>query len=803
MSHKLRGGVHTSALAALLFCMLALAGCGSPEAQRASHMARGKRYLAQGNFRKAQVEFRNAIQIAPERADARVLSGEVAERLGDARGAAMWYQSAVDVDGHSVPARAHLGRMLVLGSSPQRALEVIEPAIRQHPDNPDLLVVRAAARAELKDETGALADGTRAEELAPGDEDAAALLAALYRNDGNAEEAIELLKRVLRVRPGSRDLSRVLANLYTEEGKYDLAAGEIAKLIALDPKDLASRNQLAELYERADRLDEAERVLKEAIAAVPNRDEPKLAYVQFLASRRPEAAARALADFVARNPADYGLQLAQGDFLLQRGRQDAAIAAFQEIVNRTGRAGEVPEGLIARNRLAAILFTQRRFDEAAQLTARVLAASPRDSDAMILRARIELVRGEVSAAITDLRAVVRDQPRSATDLRLLASAYISDGQQPLAEETLRTAMDIDPRDPVVRTSLAQLLAKTYRLDACIALLTDSARTLPGNEFIEAALVQAYLAKPDLEAAAKAADDELRAAPKSWAGPYQAGLVADAREQHQKAEADFERALSLDPQAIDALRAISRIDFAAGRADRAITRVQSLASTEVANAAVCDLLGELRLANHDAAGAVRELTRCVVLAPSWWLPYHDLGAAQLASGDSASAERTYDRGVVSTRMETPLVVDAASLDEQLGRVDEAIGLYEAFHREFPGQSIGANNLAMLLVTYKKDHSSLERARDLTSRFMTSTNPDLLDTAGWVRVKSGNPAEALPALEEAARLAQQSRVIRYHLGMAELALGQRAQARASLETALAGSARFEGSEEAHAALARLGS
>jgi tetratricopeptide (TPR) repeat protein len=801
MSHKMRGRVHVPALAALLFCVLVLAGCGSPDARRASHLARGERYLAEGNLQKAQLEFRNAIQIAPQRADARVLSGEVTERLGDIRGAAAWYQSAIDVDGQSVSARVHLGRVYVLGSSPNRALEIIEPAIHQHPDDPKLLVVRAGARAELNDEVGALADANRAAELAPRDEDVVALLAALYRNEGNAARAIDLLQGALHAHPGSRDLRRVLANLYTQDGKYDLAAGEISKLIALDPKDLASREQLAELYERANQSDKAERVLKEAIAAVPQRDEPKLAYVRFLSSRGSEQdAARALADFVARNPSDYGLQLAQGDFLLQHDRQEAAVAVFRRVVDR---AGELPQGLVARNRLAAILVTQRRFDAASQLIGHVLAGSPRDSDALILRAGIALEQGQAATAITDLRTVVRDQPRSVPVLRMLAAAYLSDGQQALAEEALRSAMDIDPRDAVVRTALAQLLAKTYRIDAAIALLNDSAHTLQGNVLIGAALVQAYLAKPDLEAAAKAASDLMRAAPKSWNGPYEAGLVAEARKRDQDAEADFERALSLDPEGIDALRAVSRVDSAAGRADRAIARVQSLVSTEPVNAAACDLLGELRFANHDAAGAVRELTRCVGLAPTWWLPYHDLGVAQLASGDSAGAARTYEQGVASTRMELALVIDAASLEEQQGRVDDAIRQYEEFHQEFPGRSIATNNLAMLLVTYKNDHSSIERARDLTSRFMTSTNPDLLDTAGWVRVKSGDAAGALMILQEAARLAPQSRVIRYHLGMAELALGQRDLARASLEASLAGSARFEGSDDARAALARLGS
>jgi Tfp pilus assembly protein PilF len=58
-----------------------------------------------------------------------------------------------------------------------------------------------------------------------------------------------------------------------------------------------------------------------------------------------------------------------------------------------------------------------------------------------------------------------------------------------------------------------------------------------------------------------------------------------------------------------------------------------------------------------------------------------------------------------------------------------------------------------------------------------------------------------LERAAERAPDSKVIRYHLGMAELQLGQPERARSNLESALAGSGSFSGSEEARTALASL--
>jgi Tfp pilus assembly protein PilF len=58
-----------------------------------------------------------------------------------------------------------------------------------------------------------------------------------------------------------------------------------------------------------------------------------------------------------------------------------------------------------------------------------------------------------------------------------------------------------------------------------------------------------------------------------------------------------------------------------------------------------------------------------------------------------------------------------------------------------------------------------------------------------------------LERAADRSPNSKVIRYHLGMALLEVGQRDRARTNLEAALSGSPSFIGSEEARSALASL--
>ena len=152
-------------------------------------------------------------------------------------------------------------------------------------------------------------------------------------------------------------------------------------------------------------------------------------------------------------------------------------------------------------------------------------------------------------------------------------------------------------------------------------------------------------------------------------------------------------------------------------------------------------------------------------------------------------------------ELQLVSELALLYENDGRVDDAIALYEASYRLNPHSQVVANNLAMLLVSYRKDRASLDRARDMTADFASSNDGKLLDTYGWVHIKRGEYADALPVLERAIVREPKSSEIRYHLGMAELYLGHTERARADLEAALAGSAKFYGSDEARSTLASL--
>jgi Flp pilus assembly protein TadD len=149
----------------------------------------------------------------------------------------------------------------------------------------------------------------------------------------------------------------------------------------------------------------------------------------------------------------------------------------------------------------------------------------------------------------------------------------------------------------------------------------------------------------------------------------------------------------------------------------------------------------------------------------------------------------------------LVSDLAGLYERLDRTEEAIAVYEGLLKRDADSAIGANNLAMLLVTYRSDRSSLDRARALTERFASSRSAAFLDTRGWVLYKCGDYAEAVDVLQKSVDKDPQAPELLYHLAMAQLKSGARDSARHSLERAFNSKVAFSDRDAAKQALAGL--
>lgn len=780
----------------LSLLVLGCSGCGGAESRKAHYLERGAAFLEEANYEKARVEFRNAAQIDPKDAEARYQLGSISEKLEDFREAIAQYQAVLDGHPEHVRARAALARLYVLAGMPEKGMELAEAGLAASPDDASLLVVRGAAHVRMGNKAAALTDAQRAVELSPNDEYAVALLSSLHRDQGRIDDAVSVVRAGLEKLPRSVDLHIVLAELESGRQRLPEAEAQLKRVIELEPDASRHRFRLARFYLALKDKAAAEHVLREAVAAAPDDAAAKIALVEMLATEfSPQRAEQEIEQLIAANPDDARLRLAIAGYLEGRGQLPAAKRHYQAVIDSDAANADL---LPAKARFARILLKERSLEAAKTLVDEVLQENQRDNEALLLRADMSMSRGDPAAAIADLRTILRDKPDSPILLRALAAAHLKNDEPLLAEETLRTAYQANPRDSKTGLELAQLLARSNKPDQALPILQDLAQE--GDLQSSDALFRLQLAAKDFTAARATADKVQLKHPEMGVGYYLSGQVDEAQGRPQAALLAYEQALQVKPQAVEPVLAAVRVELSLSQPKAALRRVAKVIEEHNDSAAAHSLHGEVlsTLRRYDEAATAYEAA--IKLSPQWWNPYRGLAIAHVNANRPAQGVAALSQGIERTGAAI-LRTDLAALYERTGEAGKAIEVYDAIVAGNAASSAAARSLALLLIKYRNDEANLARAAQLVDKFSASGEPEMLNVRGWVRFKQGNYREALPLLEQAVAKEPESPVLRYQLAMAQLKNGDREVARENLEKAVGSKLRFYGLDEARAALDEL--
>ena len=789
------------AVIVLGFSTLVLAACGGAQARKAKHLAKGQAFLSAGNYDKARVEFQNALQIAPADPEARYETGVVDEKLGKIREAGQFYQATIDVSPDHLGARTALARLYLFGGASDKTLELIKPALEKHPDDAELLTLRAAAHVQKKELAEGQVDAERAVQLDPGSEDAVAALAGIYVSEKAPDKAQTLLEGAIKRIPATVSLRLSLAQVYASEDRAADVERVLVEVVALQPKERENRIRLAQFYARSNQIDAAERVLRDGIKALPQDRDLKLSLVDFLSVHRsPDVAEKELQADITAQPDDVELKFALAKFYVGNHQPERAEKVYQGVIDAEKLDAA---GITARDRLAALYAQRNDIKDTEDLVGQVLAKSPRDADALILRGDIELSKKDPKSAIADLRTVLRDQPNSIGVLRTLARAHLANGEPAIAEETLQRGLEAHPKDPELRLDQAQLLAQLGKAEQAKAVLIELVKDQPNDFQALDPLFRLSLSTKDYDTARTTAEAMVALQPKSPVGYMYEGILAEQAKKNDEALRLYGQAQALQPDALEPLQAQIRLLASLKRLPEAVKRLDDLTAQDPKNAFAPNIKGELLLTQKEFVPAQASFKVAIARAPAWWVPYRGLAAAQFAAQDAEAGLATLRSAESAVNQPDQVGIEIAAYYERAGKPDEAMKEYESIVQRNPQSDVAANNFAMLLVTYGKDAASLDRAKSLASRFADSANPSYLDTYGWVLFKHGDAAASVPVLQRVASAAPNQPVVLYHLGMAQSQSGHVAQALDNLTRAVNSGAKFSGLDEARATLDKLNS
>ena len=780
---------------------LALVACSEPAEREAKYVDRGKMLFEDGNYEKAELEFRNALQINPMGSESRFHLGLIDEIEGKLPKALKKFKRVHQQDPAHVGAIIKLGNIYLITNNLGFASDMAKEAAAIEPGSADLHALRAGISLRRGEIEESAAEAKAALAKNPAHVAAAGVLARVHSDRGETKEAIAILDTAINLNQENQNLRRVKILLHLENG--DLASAEMIylELFELAPDFFDYRKELVRQYIAHERLDDGENLLRNLVAEFPSDNEPKKLLVDYLLNQRSfKAAESELMGYVAIDPENDDLLIILAGIYQAEGLTDKAVIVYQDILDQNSFG---PHAVQAWVSLAQIHLQRDEVASATELLDKVMEEDPGNSVALLLRSRVYLVGDDYSSATLNLRKLLRDEPGSRPALVLLTQAHLMANEPDLAVESLRSLVQIDPLNDLARSLLASLLTRSGEMDAAFPLLEEVLAQQPGNIDALIGKFQILLSREAWLEAEDVARKVVHHRDGGARGHELLGRLFHQQVRYQDAAAEFLAALEIDAGLEGSLNGLIRAYFSQDRQPAAERFLEERVAKNPEDALAYKLLGEA-YQQRDGGGVEAEqaFKRALTLRPGWPEPYLRLAILYRDEKDTAQMVDVLERGLKQAPGHEALSFALASSYEEAGDPMEAIKTYEAMIRSNANNVAVANNLVALISDYDfENESRLELAENLSRPFEASKQAVLLDTLGWVHYRLGNFQQAISYLESALANGGNHPQVHYHLGMVYLELGKPDLARRELELAIQGEAVFPGVEKARQALAEL--
>ncbi|HYR75338.1 MAG TPA: tetratricopeptide repeat protein [Pyrinomonadaceae bacterium] len=783
-------------LLTLIAAALFLGACTTPEKAKAQRVARGQALLKDKKFQEASLEFRNALQIDDQLAEAHWGLANAYEGLQRYQEAFEEMRQVVELDPNNLDVRVKLGNYYLMGSkqSPAAITEaerLAKEVLQKNPNHIEGHVLMGSVLFAQDHKPEAFAELNRAIEIDPKRVESYLSLARFYALTKDLVTAEATFQRAISVNGASALAHYEYGKFLVQLSRLDLAEAEFLKAVQVNEANREARFVLASFYLVNKRFDKAEDAYK-ALAEL-DKDKPEGRSV--------------LADFYSAV-----------------GRLDEAIAIYKEVVAKS------PDYTQGHYRLAEILMMHGDIAGAKNEIDGILKNDAKDRQAIILRARIEMKGGEPSdlkVAIEDLREVLRQEPNSRAGLYFMAEANLRLGQ---IDQARAFAGDLERNYPeYLPAKLMQVQINLASGDAKSALQLASqlqdrlAKAVPDRDTspqmladIRANTLIAHgSAALQLRDTKTARSDFLAAhdaAPGSADIYVKLATVALAENKVDEAITFYNNALAIDGANFNSLRGLISIYASQNHTDQAHARVDQAINSQPNNASLHFLKGQVYGFERNAQGAEAEFRRALEIDANYLAAYSALGALFVNTNQQDRAIAEYQK-IVDRRPDNAAAYTLIGmLETSRHNIDAAIDNYRKAITKDENAIFAANNLAWLYAEYGK--GNLDEAVRL-AQGIVQTHPEVpsfADTLGWVYYKKALYGAAAEQLKKAVTIDEAearrsnstpSPIYRYHLGMALAGKGDKAGARREIETALRLSekTKFTEAEEARKTLAAL--
>ena len=622
-------GAH-EAIVSLLITSKDLAGARQHVAEMKKSLAeRPETRLLEAQLAYVDKDFKRArelavplVQLAPNNALVLQLAGASEYQLGALPQAENLLAQAVKQSPGLPIATALLARLYVRSGQPDRALDVLQPALAAAEPAVEMLLIAGEAHLQAGNSEQADQAFARAAKIAPSSARARTAVALNQIGKGHSAEGLSELESISSKDSGtSADLALVASHLRRNDLVKAAQAAEV--LVRKRPDNPAAHNLrgrvLALRGDNAGARESFERAM-----ALDSKYFPALASLAALdvAEKKPEAGRKRFEAAIAADSRNHQAKLGLAALLRHTGAPPSEVLALLDAAVKAS-----PGDLQSRMRLAEFHWSSGNLKAALAASQEADTAIPNRHELLMLMGRIQLASKDFQQALTTFNRVVALQPGSTPAALGIAEAMLGQKDYPAAERQLQRLLQGNPQLLPARRMLAGLyLAKDRKLEA-VALARDLQKLAP------------------TQATGHALEAEVEAQQRNWGG----------------AQAAYRTALQKQPSTEIATKLHATL-LMAGKPDDALKLASGWVAEHPKDAAFRFYLGDAALSRKDWPEAERGYREVLRIQPDNPLAMNNVAWLLLKQGKPGAlplAEKAVSLAPGSTQLLDTLALALAA------------------------------------------------------------------------------------------------------------------------------------------------
>lgn len=643
------------------------------------------------NFPAARAMVLEVLKVAPNYMPSVLLAGAIEAALGSHNQAQTYLGQVVAQAPDNLYARKLLISSLSKSGRIPRAIEVLQPALQQAPEDGALMGLAGEVYMQSNDFAKAAQYFDKAAKLEPKSAGAHLGLGLSRLAAGETDRAVAELESAVQLDSGKYQADLVLVTYHLKRENYDQALKALGTLEKKQPDNPLTYNLKAAIYSGKKDFAAARKNLERALELQPTYVPAAVNLAQIdLREKNSKAARGRLEAILEKDKNNVQALLALANLAPQLG------ATPKEAIGWLERAASASPDAVQVQLLLARAYAQTdEVKRALELAQRIQGSNPENADSLDTLGSIQLAAGQKDQALATFGKLVQVQPKSPFALYRLANAQAVAAKGEAAISTLKKALSLKPDYQEAQVALAELEIRAGRYPAAMQIaqqLKKQAAKSPLGSVIEGDALMAEkkfaLAIKSYEAgfalgksntiliklhranvlAGKPAEAKARLAQWLKESPEDAGVRLYAADsslnsgEYKDAIEQLEWLLRKQPDNIIALNNLAWA-YHQAKDPRASETAERAYKLKPDNADVTDTLGWILSEQGNLSRGIELLQKAVASAPGAPVIRFHLAQALVKSGDKAKARAELER-IEAAGTKFPQEAEAMSLLKQL-------------------------------------------------------------------------------------------------------------------------------------------